>query len=172
MDDYIVKMENQRFRRILSPTLVQPGTDLRIYPNPRQFSACYDINQRDLLYQDTTFIIVDKPPLLPTQPDASNYYENCPGCTQDILGPFQDLAGNIIQRPLICHHVDSVVGGCVVMSKDRNGQKVFQDLQRQRKVKKLYLAVTKNPVSIGMYIHWMCRGFEKRRQSKLILSKY
>jgi 23S rRNA-/tRNA-specific pseudouridylate synthase len=98
---------------------------------------------------------VDKPPLLPTQPDASNYYENCPGCAQDILGPFEDILGNEIRRPLICHRVDSVVGGCVVMSKDRNGQKVFQELQRQRKLKKIYLAVTTEPVPVGMHLHWM-----------------
>jgi 23S rRNA-/tRNA-specific pseudouridylate synthase len=155
LDEYVTKMGNQRFRRILSPTLVQPGTDLRIYPKPRRFPACYNIDETNLLYQDTTFMVIDKPPLLPTQPDASNYYENCPGCVQDILGPFEDIQGNRIRRPLICHRVDSTVGGCVVLSKDRNGQRVFQDLQRQRKVKKVYLAVTNNPVPVGMHLHWM-----------------
>ena len=155
IDDYIAKMESQRFRRILTPTKLSPGTDLRIYPNPRRFPACYSIDRNNLLHQDTTFVVVDKPPMLPTQPDASNYHENCPGCAQDILGPFEDIQGNTIRRPLLCHRVDSVVGGCVVMSKDRNGQKVFQELQRQRKVKKVYLAVTKKPVPIGMHLHWM-----------------
>lgn len=155
LEEYIAKMESQRFRRILTPTLVQPGTDIRIYPNPRRFPACYNIEKSNLLYQDTTFLVVDKPPMLPTQPDASNYYENCPGCAQDVLGPFQDIQGNTIRRPLICHRVDSVVGGCVVMSKDRNGQRVFQELQRERKVKKVYLAVTNKPVQIGMHLHWM-----------------
>jgi 23S rRNA-/tRNA-specific pseudouridylate synthase len=155
LEAYVTKMENQRFRRVLSPMLVQPGTDLRFYPKPRRFPACYNIDESNLLYQDTTFIVVDKPPLLPTQPDASNYYENCPGCIQDILGPFVDIQGNVIRRPLICHRVDSTVGGCVVLSKDRNGQRVFQELQRQRKVKKVYLAVTNNPVPLGMHLHWM-----------------
>jgi hypothetical protein len=155
LDEYIEKMANQRFRRILTPTLVSPGTDLRIYPNPRRFPACYDIDKSNLLYEDTTFVVVDKPPMLPTQPDASNYYENCPGCTQELLGPFFDILGNEIRRPLLCHRVDSVVGGCVVMSKDRNGQKVFQELQRQRKLRKVYLAVTKKQVPVGMHIAWM-----------------
>ncbi|VEU39936.1 unnamed protein product [Pseudo-nitzschia multistriata] len=155
LEEYIAKMESQRFRRILSPRKLQPGTDLRIYPNPRRFPACYSIDGKSLLYQDTTFIVVDKPPMLPTQPDASNYHENCPGCAQDILGPFEDIQGNTIRRPLLCHRVDSVVGGCVVMSKDRNGQRVFQELQRQRKLKKVYLAVTTKPVPLGMHLHWM-----------------
>ncbi|CAJ1969180.1 unnamed protein product [Cylindrotheca closterium] len=155
LEEYIAKMESQRFRRILSPQLIQPGTDLRIYPKPRRFPACYRIDKSSLIYQDTTFIVVDKPPLLPTQPDASNYYENCPGCVQDVLGPFYDIVGNEIRRPLICHRVDSTVGGCVVLSKDRNGQKVFQNLQRERKLKKVYLAVTTEPVPVGMHLHWM-----------------
>jgi len=155
LEEYIAKMESQRFRRILTPVLIQPGTDLRIYPNPRRFPACYDIDGKSLLYEDTTFLVVDKPPMLPTQPDASNYHENCPGCVQDILGPFQDIQGNTIRRPLICHRVDSTVGGCVVLSKDRNGQKVFQNLQRERKLKKLYLAVTTEPVPLGLHLHWM-----------------
>jgi len=155
LEDYIAKMESQRFRRILTPSTLQPGTDLRVYPKPRRFPACYSIDGKNLLYQDTTFIVVDKPPMLPTQPDASNYHENCPGCAQDILGPFQDIQGNTIRRPLLCHRVDSVVGGCVVMSKDRNGQRVFQELQRQRKLRKVYLAVTTEPVPLGMHLHWM-----------------
>jgi 23S rRNA-/tRNA-specific pseudouridylate synthase len=155
LEEYIEQMESQRYRRILSPILVSPGTDLRIYPNPRRFPSCYDITLKNLLYQDTTFIVVDKPPLLPTQPDASNYHENCPGCVQDILGPFTDIRGDVIARPLLCHRVDSVVGGCVVLSKDRNGQRVYQNLQRQRKVKKVYLALTTAPVPVGMHLHWM-----------------
>lgn len=86
LEDYIQRMEQQRFRRILSPTWIEKGTDLRIYPQPRRFPACYELTPKHLLYQDTTFIVVDKPPMLPTQPDASNYHECCPGCVQDILG--------------------------------------------------------------------------------------
>ena len=155
LDEYIEKISALRFKRILTPTLIQPGTDIRLYPNPRRFPACYDMNRSSLLYQDTTFLVVDKPPLLPTQPDASNYFENCPGCVQELLGPFQDIRGKTIRRPLLCHRVDNVVGGCVVLSKDRNGQRVFQQLQRDRKLKKVYLAVTKNPVPVGMHLHWM-----------------
>jgi 23S rRNA-/tRNA-specific pseudouridylate synthase len=155
LEEYIAKMQAQRYRRILSPTLLPAGTDLRIYTAPRRFPACYDVDDKSLLYQDTTFLVVDKPPMLPTQPDASNYHENCPACVNDILGPFYDIAGNKIKRPLLCHRVDSVVGGCVVLSKDRNGQRVFSDLQRQRKLKKVYLAVTTQTVPIGLHLAWM-----------------
>lgn len=156
LEAYIERLKKQRFRRILSPSWIEAGTDIRIYPNPRRFPACYDMNRdTNILYEDTTFIVVDKPPMLPTQPDSSNYYENCPGCVQDQLGPFFDIQGREILRPLLCHRVDSCVGGCVVLSKDRNGQKVFHELQRERKLRKVYLAVTKNPVPLGMHISWM-----------------
>lgn len=155
LDQYVSKMENQRFRRILSATSIEAGTDLRIYPKPRRFPSCYDINEDSLLYEDTTFLVVDKPPMLPTQPDASNYHECCPGCVQDMLGPFYDIDGNEVSRPLLCHRVDACVGGCVVMSKDGNGQKVFHELQRDRKLRKVYLAATTKPVPLGLHLHWM-----------------
>jgi 23S rRNA-/tRNA-specific pseudouridylate synthase len=135
LEAYVEQMSEQRFRRVLTPVLIEAGTDLRIYPNPRRFPACEEFALKDgdtrgrKLYEDTTFIVVDKPPMLPTQPDASNYYECCPGCTETYLGPFYDIEGNKVARPLLCHRVDSCVGGCVVMSKDANGQKVFQEFQ-------------------------------------------
>jgi len=161
LEAYIEQMDQQRFRRVLSPVTIEAGTDLRIYPNPRRFPTGAEFGKLDangqsrLLYEDTTFIVVDKPPMLPTQPDATNYYENCPGCVQEYLGPFQDIRGNVIQRPLLCHRVDACVGGCVVMSKDGNGQRVFQEFQRDRKLRKMYKAVTTKPVPLGMHLHWM-----------------
>ena len=155
LEDYIERMASQRYRRILSQSVIEAGTDIRVYPHPRRFPSCYDIDETRLLYEDTTFIVVDKPPMLPTQPDASNYRECCPGCVNDLLGPFTTIDGEKVRRPLICHRVDSCVGGCVVLSKDGNGQKVFSRLQRERKLKKLYLTATKKPVPLGMHVHWM-----------------
>jgi len=162
LEAYVEQIQNQRYRRVLTPVMIEAGTDLRIYPSPRRFPACAEFaepadeeGRSRLIYEDTTFIVVDKPPMLPTQPDASNYYECCPGCVNDHLGPFQDIQGNTIARPLLCHRVDACVGGCVVLSKDVNGQKVFQEFQRDRKLRKMYLAVTKEPVPLGMHLHWM-----------------
>lgn len=152
---YIEMMYSQRYRRILQPSIIERGTDIRVYPSPRRFPSCYELTRERLLYEDTTFIVVDKPPLLPTQPDASNYHECCPGCANELMGPFKTIDGDPVARPLLCHRVDSVVGGCVVMSKDPNGQKVFNKLQQERKLKKVYLAVTNKPVPLGMHIHWM-----------------
>jgi 23S rRNA-/tRNA-specific pseudouridylate synthase len=129
-EEYLRKQESLRYRRILTPTTIDPGTDIRIYPHPRRFPSCYDFaDPSRLLYEDTTFIVVDKPPMLPTQPDASNYEECCPGCVNLLMGPFQTISGEKVVRPLICHRVDSCVGGCLVLSKDGNGQRVFSQLQ-------------------------------------------
>ncbi|GAX28005.1 hypothetical protein FisN_16Lh295 [Fistulifera solaris] len=155
LETYIEQMESQRFRRILTPSHIQAGTDLRIYPEPRRFPAYYNVTRDCLLYEDTTFLVVDKPPMLPTQPDASNYFECLPGAVQDLLGPFYNIMGEEINRPLLCHRVDAPVGGCVVLSKDRNGQQVFSNFQRDRALRKVYLTLTRQPVPLGMHIHWM-----------------
>lgn len=162
LDAYIEAMESRRYNRIMIPSVVQQGTDLRVYPNPRRFPSCQELDKSRLLHEDTTFIIVDKPPMLPTQPDASNYHENCPGCVGLNLGPFTSINGKTVVRPLLCHRVDACVGGCVVLSKDENGQAVFTKLQRERKVKKVYLAITKNKVPLGMHVHWMWAEMTKR----------
>ena len=165
LDDYIERQMSLRYRRILTPSTIEPGTDIRVYPHPRRFPSCYEFaDQNRLLYEDTTFIVVDKPPMLPTQPEPSNYEECCPGCVNLLMGPFTTIEGEPVQRPLICHRVDSCVGGCVVLSKDGNGQKVFTDLQRQRKIKKLYKAVTTEPVPLGMHVHWMWKPLVARGQ--------
>lgn len=165
VEEYVERMESQRYRRILTPSNVPAGTDIRVYPTPRRFPSCYDITQDSLLYEDTTFLVVDKPPMLPTQPDASNYLECCPGCVHDLLGPFTTITGQSVARPLLCHRVDSCVGGCVVMSKDANGQKVFSEFQRDRKLRKIYKAVTTAPVPLGMHIHWMWSPQSARGQT-------
>lgn len=165
LDDYIERQMSLRYRRILTPSTITPGTDIRVYPHPRRFPSCYEFSdQNRLLYEDTTFVVVDKPPMLPTQPEPSNYEECCPGCVNLLMGPFTTIEGEPVQRPLICHRVDSCVGGCVVLSKDSNGQKVFTDLQRQRKIKKLYKAVTTEPVPLGMHVHWMWKPLVARGQ--------
>lgn len=166
-NEFISRMESRRYQRIMSPSIIAQGTDLRIYPIPRRFQQASEIIQanpsKHLLHEDTTFIIVDKPPLLPTQPDASNYQESVPGIVGATYGPFESLTtGEVVERPFLCHRVDMCVAGCVVLSKDENGQRVFSQYQRERKVKKLYLAVTKNPVPIGMHIHWMFRAMTRR----------
>jgi len=156
VDDYIARMESRRYNRILTPTSIDQGTDIRIYPHPRRFPASALLDKTRLLHQDTTYLIVDKPPMLPTQPDASNYQECCPGAVaRNMGGPFPALDGVALPRPLLCHRVDSCVGGCVVLSKDRFGQAAFEKYQRERAVRKVYLAVTTEPVPLGQHVHWI-----------------
>lgn len=203
LEEYVERQMSLRYRRILSPSTIDPGTDIRVYPHPRRFPSCYEFaDPNRLLYEDTTFLVVDKPPMLPTQPEPSNYEECCPGCVNLLMGPFKTIAGEEVPRPLICHRVDSCVGGCVVLSKDGNGQRVFSELQvssieiltegcsilslaaqllivsdlcsttchatyhlqRERKLKKLYLTVTTEPVPLGMHVHWMWKSLNARGQ--------
>jgi hypothetical protein len=101
LDKYVASIEEQRFRCILTPGRIDAGVDLRIYPNPHRFPTC----QADIaiLYEDTTFLIMDKPPMLPTQPDASNYHECCPGCVNMQHGPFSTIERHPVDHPLLCH---------------------------------------------------------------------
>eukprot|EP00588_Corethron_pennatum_P008272 CAMPEP_0194285464 /NCGR_PEP_ID=MMETSP0169-20130528/30251_1 /TAXON_ID=218684 /ORGANISM="Corethron pennatum, Strain L29A3" /LENGTH=413 /DNA_ID=CAMNT_0039031597 /DNA_START=100 /DNA_END=1337 /DNA_ORIENTATION=- len=161
-----------RYGRITVQASVRPlVTSLRIHAVPRRFPSYAD---HVLVHEDGSFVIVDKPPMCPVQPDASNYVECTPGATGELYGPFQtaDEFGEeyTVTRPLICHRVDSCVGGVVVLAKNRNGQGVFSKLQRERRVKKLYKAVTDGPVPLGLHVHYMwsppeTRGGERKGQT-------
>ena len=48
------------------------------------------------------------------------------------------------------------------MSKDTHGQKVFSSLQRERKIKKIYLTLTTEPVPLGRHVHWMWAPANRR----------
>ena len=176
-------MQSDRYRRVLASGRISEGTSIRIYVNPKRFPACYefsssggknddngDSHSERLLHEDTTYIIVDKPPMLPVQPDSSNYVECCPNCVGEFMGPFyvpdddNPLKKKQIPRPLICHRVDSCVGGCVVLSKDTYGQARFSEMQRDRQIKKVYLAVTTKPVPLGRHVHWMWKSSLRRGQ--------
>jgi len=146
--------EDIEFERVLEPEIVEKNTRLRIYPYPRRFEKeCAKCSKTSVLYEDTTFVIVDKPPMLVCQPEASNYMECLPACVSGL--PYKNIHGELVSRLLLCHRVDTPVGGCVCLSKDRHGQSVFSKLQRERKIKKLYLALTSSPVPLGRHIHWM-----------------
>lgn len=128
-DDYEAPADD-RYVRLMKATMVEEGVQLRVYPNARRFTEeCNCLDESRLLYEDTTFIVVDKPPMIPSQPDSSNYQECVPGCVNQNLGPFVDIDDEPVARPLLCHRVDLCVGGCIVLSKDRNGQNVFTTLQ-------------------------------------------
>eukprot|EP00587_Corethron_hystrix_P006010 CAMPEP_0113308708 /NCGR_PEP_ID=MMETSP0010_2-20120614/7048_1 /TAXON_ID=216773 ORGANISM="Corethron hystrix, Strain 308" /NCGR_SAMPLE_ID=MMETSP0010_2 /ASSEMBLY_ACC=CAM_ASM_000155 /LENGTH=540 /DNA_ID=CAMNT_0000163823 /DNA_START=47 /DNA_END=1669 /DNA_ORIENTATION=+ /assembly_acc=CAM_ASM_000155 len=153
-----------RYSRITSPSAVNAViTSLRIHASPRRFPSA---SNHTILHEDGSFVIADKPPMCPVQPDASNYLECTPGIIGEKYGPFQstDEFGEVVavDRPLICHRVDSCVGGVVVLAKNRNAQGVFSRLQRERKVKKLYRAVTSMPVPLGLHVHYMWSPVETR----------
>ena len=170
LDEYIERQMSLRYRRILTPSTIDPGTDLRIYPHPRRFPSCYDFaDPNRLLYEDTTFVVVDKPPMLPTQPEPSNYEECCPGCVNLLMGPFTTITDEEVPRPLICHRVDSCVGGCVVMSKDGNGQRVFSDLQVSMNVRHVLCYVMYYMYFLPVIFHTInndiCKTKQKNRDN-------
>lgn len=155
-----------KYERILEPCVVDENTKIRIYPYPRRYKEASDECKNNystrLLYEDTTFLVFDKPPMLPTQADASNYNECLPG---SLLPQYTTIDNVPVNRLNLCHRVDAPVGGCVVMSKDKHGQGVFSSLQRERKIKKLYLAVTTDPIPVGRHVHYMWAKQVKDRGS-------
>ncbi|KAJ8600834.1 hypothetical protein CTAYLR_006424 [Chrysophaeum taylorii] len=129
--------ESGRWRRVWSTELPAEATALRVYPRPRRFEACYCDWSERLCYVDSAYVVVDKPPMLPTQADNGNSVE----CVAACVSRHSDLG---ILRP--AHRLDAVVGGCLVLARNRKALAAFEGWTKQRRVSKYYVALTTVPV--------------------------
>lgn len=125
------------------------ATSLRVYPRPRRFSwACDSIEWKDrLLYVDGAFVVVDKPAMLPTQPDNANAVECLAACCSRGIPELGILRA--------AHRLDTVVSGCCVLARNLKALKSFAGWSRARKIRKTYVALAKAPPPLGELVHDM-----------------
>jgi 23S rRNA pseudouridine1911/1915/1917 synthase len=108
-------------------------------PKPEPLSLKAEPTPINILYEDPSVIVVDKPAGLVVHPAAGN-----PSGTlvNALLYHCQDLGGiNGILRPGIVHRLDKGTSGVMVVAKD---DEAYHDLIRQfknRNVEKVYLAI-------------------------------
>ena len=151
-----------RARRGLAPA----GAKASVFATPRRFAACYQTDwvSRRLLHADGQFVIIDKPPMLPCQPDNSNAEECAGECAELHLRAELEKrdrakrrrrarAGAAVRgaaaarRPnclLAAHRLDTPVSGCLVRARGGARQQ-FGGWLRARKVTKEYVARSRGP---------------------------
>ncbi len=109
---------------------VEVGDRLRIHTNPRRFPIERAEGVR-VIYEDQDFLVVDKPSGLPVHSTVDNLYENLIYCLSVRLG-----------YPLfVTHRLDAATSGLLVLAKNPNFQREFNQLLRAGQVKKIYKAV-------------------------------
>lgn len=120
-----------RLRRgdVLSGTLPQPK-ELPVRPEPLPLN---------LLHEDASLIVVDKPAGMVVHPAAGNASGTL---VNALLYHCSDLGGiNGVLRPGIVHRLDKETSGVMVVAKNDQAQQHLTRQFKNRKVEKVYLAV-------------------------------
>jgi 23S rRNA pseudouridine1911/1915/1917 synthase len=130
----------------LNERLIKPSAHVRtgdrvsgILPEPTPLSLEPEALPLSILYEDSSIIVIDKPPGMVVHPAAGN-----PAGTlvNALIYHCKDLAGiNGVLRPGIVHRLDKDTSGVMVVAKN---DEAFRHLTKQFKnriVEKVYLAV-------------------------------
>ncbi|KAK4360961.1 hypothetical protein RND71_019913 [Anisodus tanguticus] len=135
--------EAQRTFRITCPDeIVEAGTYLRVHVHPKRLPRCYDIDWKSRIIAVTDdYVVLDKPAGTSVGGTTDNIEESCATFATRALG---------FSAPLqTTHQIDNCTEGC------KEYCSVFHGKIREKKVKKLYLALAAAPVPIGLLTHYM-----------------
>ena len=162
---YVRKLSHGRnllnWSRRIEDGMVRKGSKIRVYLNPRRFMACYVGWKERILFQDDSFLVVDKPPWLPFQPTIDNFRECVVNCAPMAVEQRND------GRPLKLfgiHRLDLCTSGVLVLGKNSEAaariHKILNDPETigssSVKFEKIYLTLTEIPLPVGEFTHWMC----------------
>ncbi|MCB0412478.1 MAG: RluA family pseudouridine synthase, partial [Bdellovibrionales bacterium] len=131
--------------RALENKKLMPMDLLRLHTQPKRFPEITSISKKTIIFENDDFVIVDKPPGIPTHATLDNYRENLLFALQEILTcklfPVQRL--------------DIGTSGLCLYGKSAQFHRDFQKLQRAGLVYKEYRALTDQPPPTGMHLHFL-----------------
>ncbi len=114
---------------LVSGTIPKPEP-LRLEPEPIPLT---------ILYEDSSIIVVDKPPGMVVHPAPGNFSGTL---VNALLYHCKDLSGiNGVMRPGIVHRLDKDTSGVMVVAKDDEAYRELAKQFKNRTVEKVYLAI-------------------------------
>lgn len=135
-------------KRMLAPFEVDSENVVRIHLMPRRFDAAIFEYDRDVIFQNQNFLIVNKPALLPVHPTLDNVVENILFCLQ------QKTQGPVFS----VHRLDLETTGLIAFAKTESATAHFQNVFSEHDINKIYKAVvTGDGPRPGFYRHWMLK---------------
>ncbi|KAL6992741.1 hypothetical protein U1Q18_010856 [Sarracenia purpurea var. burkii] len=127
---------------------VEAGTYLRVHVHPKRFPRCYEIDWRSrIIAVSESYVVLDKPAGTSVGGTTDNIEESCATFATRALGFTEPLKTT--------HQIDNCTEGCVVFARTKEYCSVFHGKIREKKVKKLYLALAAAPVPVGVITHYM-----------------
>ncbi|XP_010267715.1 PREDICTED: RNA pseudouridine synthase 6, chloroplastic [Nelumbo nucifera] len=143
-----IREAQKTFRITHINEFVEAGTYLRVHVHPKRFPRCYEIDWRSRIIAVTeSYVVLDKPAGTSVGGTSDNIEESCVTFATRALG---------LTIPLkTTHQIDNCTEGCVVLARTKEYCSIFHGKIREKKVKKLYLALAAAPVPVGTITHHM-----------------
>lgn len=132
-------------QRVSTDRTLSPGQYVRVHLNPRRFPVEGIDWRNTIVHHGAGFIVVNKPAGIPVHATLDNQVENVLHQLRVATGP----SVHVTQR------LDVEVGGLIVFGKTQEFQGQFNQLLRERKVKKRYRALVTSAPEVGRHIHYM-----------------
>ncbi|CAL9131691.1 unnamed protein product [Musa textilis] len=143
-----VREAQKTFKVTDANQFVEAGTYLRVHVHPKRFPRCYEIDWKSRIIAVTsTYVVLDKPAATSVGGTTDNIEESCAMFASRALG---------FDTPLrTTHQIDNCTEGCVVLARTKDFCSEFHGMIREKRVKKLYLALAAAPVPVGIITHYM-----------------
>lgn len=143
-----IREAQKTFRITHVDQFVEPGMYLRVHVHPKRFPRCYEIDWKSRIIAVTdSYVVLDKPAGIAVGGTTDNIEESCATFASRALG---------FPSPLkTTHQIDNCTEGCVVFARTKEYCSVFHGKIREKKVKKLYLALAAAPLPTGIITHYM-----------------
>lgn len=138
-----IYINNQRLKDF--NFLVNTGSSLRVHTKPRRYFCDYDWDDR-VVFENSDFLILNKPAGLPSHPSVDNQIENSLTQTELYLN----------KKLLISHRLDTTTEGLIVYGKTKEFVKNFNKQIEQRHIQKNYVALCETDLEVPKHlIHYM-----------------
>ena len=117
--------------------------EIRI-PAPTPLDLPAEAIPLSIVYEDDCMVVVDKPPGMVVHPAPGNFTGTL---VNALLHHCQDLSGiGGVERPGIVHRLDKDTSGLVLVAKTETAHRSLANQFKQRKIKKVYLALVRGIV--------------------------
>jgi 23S rRNA pseudouridine1911/1915/1917 synthase len=140
IDDELVQVNGQVVRASYP---VRPGDQIELQrPHARPTALVAQEIPLAIVYEDNDVVVIDKPAGMVVHP--------APGHSEGTLVnallaryPAMEVGGDL--RPGIVHRLDQDTSGLIVVARNDRAMQVLADQQRERAMRKVYLAVVEGP---------------------------
>ncbi|GMH60909.1 hypothetical protein TL16_g03150 [Triparma laevis f. inornata] len=148
----LTENEHNNYYQQCLPTILPVNTSVRVHYPVRRFPM---FNDTRIVDRNPSFIIIDKPHLLPSQPYKGNRWENAQGfveCNGVVPKTFEDVRKitEDSKRPSLLNRLDLPVSGLLFLGDSDISRSTFMRMSKENKIKKQYLAVSEKKIGTGV----------------------